>query len=87
MVGVPDEYWGEVVVAFVQHATASQKISNKEMKIWLRIRLAPHKVPEKFFWVGTGDGVPEALPVNATGKIVKKDLRAVARTLLLPGKE
>jgi acyl-CoA synthetase (AMP-forming)/AMP-acid ligase II len=81
VVGVPDTYWGEAVVAFIQPAAAGTSTPTKDMKLWLRNKLAPHKVPEHFFWLSTGGGVPDALPVNATGKVVKKELREVAINL------
>jgi acyl-CoA synthetase (AMP-forming)/AMP-acid ligase II len=89
VIGIPDAYWGETVGAFVQRTQNSKsetEIGRKDVKIWLRNRIAPHKVPEYFFWIGEGQGVPDELPVNATGKIVKKELRAIAGGLV-QGKE
>ena len=85
MVGIPDTYWGEIVGAFIHRATNSKSeigIGKKDLKIWLRNRIAPHKVPEHFFWIGEGAGIPDKLPVNATGKIVKMELRAIASGLV-----
>ncbi|KAL9636858.1 MAG: hypothetical protein Q9164_002562 [Protoblastenia rupestris] len=85
VVGIPDTYWGEIVGAFIHRATNSKPetgIGKKDLKIWLRNRIAPHKVPEHFFWIGEGAGIPDKLPVNATGKIVKMELRAIASGLV-----
>lgn len=85
MIGIPDPYWGEIVGVFAQRAREPKSgvgIGKKEIKIWLRNRIAPHKVPEHFFWIGEGAGVPGVLPVNATGKIMKTELRAIATDLV-----
>ncbi len=68
VIGVPHERWGETPRAIVvlrpgSVATASELIS------FARTRLAKYKCP------GAVDFV-EALPRNASGKILKKDLRA-----------
>lgn len=52
------------------------------MKPWLRNRIAPHKFPEHFFWLGDGEGIPDELPFNFSGKIMKEKLRATACDLL-----
>ncbi|KAK6072312.1 AMP-binding enzyme [Seiridium cupressi] len=92
VVGIPDPYWGETVGAFIQRAkgletssgsTESQAhVGSKELKLWMRSRVAPHKMPEHFFWIGEGKGVPDDLPVNYTGKVVKSELRAAAIVLV-----
>jgi mevalonyl-CoA ligase len=94
VVGIPDAYWGEIIGAFVQRtaptttntnptsSSGEPKIGKKEIKLWLRNRIAPHKVPEQFFWIGEEPGVPDELPINNTGKILKAELRAVARSLV-----
>ncbi|KUI58618.1 Putative acyl-CoA synthetase YngI [Cytospora mali] len=84
VVGIPDATWGEVVVAFVKRNERTKpgvKIGSKELKLWLRKRIAPHKMPEHFFWIGEGAGTPDELPINHSGKIVKAELRAVASRL------
>ena len=85
VIGIPDPYWGEKVGAFIQRAKTSiseSQITRKDLKIWLRNRIGPHKIPEHFFWVGEEAGVPNEIPVNATGKIAKTDLRAIASKLV-----
>jgi len=88
-IGIPDDYWGEIVGVFVQRATAvagtetgKRKIGDRDLKLWLRNKVAPHKVPEHFFWIGDGAGVPDALPFNHTGKLMKGELRGVATALV-----
>lgn len=85
VVGVPDPYWGEIVVVFIQPAKQAKggaSLQKKAIKQWLRNRLAPHKTPEHFFLLGDGGGIPDELPVNATGKVLKRDLREIATGLV-----
>lgn len=45
-IGIPDDYWGEVVGVFLLRASKGEtdlKIGNKEVKLWLRNKIAPHK--------------------------------------------
>ncbi|PQE22356.1 long-chain-fatty-acid- ligase protein [Rutstroemia sp. NJR-2017a WRK4] len=81
VIGVQDPYWGEIVGAFVQRNQGFE-IDEKGLKSWLRTRIAPHKVPERYFWIGEGSGLPDSLPVNATGKIEKVKLRDIANSLV-----
>jgi acyl-CoA synthetase (AMP-forming)/AMP-acid ligase II len=81
VIGVQDPYWGEIVGAFVQRNQGFE-IDEKGLKSWLRTRIAPHKVPEHYFWIGEGPGLPDSLPVNATGKIEKVKLRDIANSLV-----
>ncbi|KAK3339656.1 amp dependent CoA ligase [Lasiosphaeria hispida] len=89
-IGIPDDYWSEVVGVFVQRATKveeagtgnDKKIGDKELKLWLRNKIAPHKSPEHFFWLGEGAGVPSELPFNHTGKLMKGELRSIASDLV-----
>ncbi len=67
VVGAPDERMGEVGAAFVVPAAgASPKAS--ELIEWCRTEMANYKVPRHFEFV-------DALPTNATGKVVKYELR------------
>ncbi|KAL4789630.1 hypothetical protein BDV19DRAFT_394887 [Aspergillus venezuelensis] len=81
VVGVPDAYWGEIIVAFIQgtkEARCGPTLQKKALKLWLRHRLAPHKVPEHFFVLGSGGDIPDEMPINATGKVLKRELRDIA---------
>lgn len=66
VVGVPDEKWVEAVSAFV---VRKAEVTEDELAQHLRGRVAPFKIPKKITFV-------EALPRNASGKILKRELRA-----------
>ncbi|EME67235.1 AMP-dependent synthetase and ligase [Rhodococcus ruber BKS 20-38] len=68
VIGVDNEKWGEVGHAFVVCA-AGRAIDPDELRSWCRERLAPFKVPASFSF-------RKDLPRNATGKILKSELRS-----------
>jgi acyl-CoA synthetase (AMP-forming)/AMP-acid ligase II len=61
---------GEVPVAYVVPAPG-QSVEPDAILAWARERLANYKVPRRVVPI-------EALPINATGKVVKDELRARA---------
>jgi fatty-acyl-CoA synthase len=65
VVGMPDSRWGEVGCAFVTLRGAD--LDPAAVKLWLRERLAPYKVPKRFV-------VLDELPRNASGKAHKPTL-------------
>lgn len=67
VVGVPDEHWGELVVAFV----AADGIAEPELIAFVKTRVAGFKCPKRVTFV-------DALPKNPTGKIERARLRADA---------
>jgi acyl-CoA synthetase (AMP-forming)/AMP-acid ligase II len=67
VVGAPDERMGEVGVAFVV-AAAGQAVDPDEVVAWCRQRMANYKAPRRVTVVG-------ALPLNASGKVLKYELR------------
>ena len=67
VIGVPDERWGEVPKAVVVPRPGAT-VDSQEVLAWSRERIAAFKCPK------TIDVVAE-LPRNATGKILKKELR------------
>jgi acyl-CoA synthetase (AMP-forming)/AMP-acid ligase II len=71
VVGVPDTRLGEVGVAYVipRHG---RSIEPDALIAWSRERMANYKVPRRV-------NVVDALPLNATGKVLKYKLRAWAR--------
>ena len=73
VVGAPDERLGEVGVAFVV-ARRGARLDEQELVAWSRERMANYKVPRRFVPV-------DALPTNATGKVLKYRLREMARAL------
>src|SRR5205085_10197724 len=66
VVGVPDERWGEVGLAFV----VADGVAEDELLHWCRARLARFKVPTSCRFVGE-------IPRNAMGKVQKQELRAM----------
>jgi acyl-CoA synthetase (AMP-forming)/AMP-acid ligase II len=67
VIGVPDEKWGESVVAYVV-VREGNDLSNEALETHLRPLLAGYKIPREVVQVG-------ALPRNAAGKVLKRDLR------------
>jgi len=63
VVGVPDEKWGEQVACFMR-AAGPARPSPKELKVFLRERLAAQKTPVYWIWV-------EQWPLTGSGKIQK----------------
>jgi acyl-CoA synthetase (AMP-forming)/AMP-acid ligase II len=69
VVGVPDEHWGEVVRAHIVLEPGA-RLDEDAVRAYCRDRLAGYKVPAVFH-------VDEDLPRNASGKVLKRTLRAV----------
>ncbi|WP_456273383.1 class I adenylate-forming enzyme family protein [Bacillus sp. AK031] len=67
IIGIPDETWGEAVCAVIV-PKQGESIDEQELKSFCRQKLAGYKVPRRFF-------IEEALPRNASGKILKYQLR------------
>jgi acyl-CoA synthetase (AMP-forming)/AMP-acid ligase II len=67
VVGVPDERMGEVGMAFVVPRPGTN-IDPDEVVAWSREHMANYKVPRRV-------EVVDALPLNASGKVLKYDLR------------
>ncbi|HEX7617404.1 MAG TPA: long-chain fatty acid--CoA ligase [Verrucomicrobiae bacterium] len=70
VIGVPDARRGEQPVAFVA-AAEGQTLDEKALHEFIRSRLADYKIPRKIV-------ILPALPKNATGKILKTELRKQA---------
>jgi acyl-CoA synthetase (AMP-forming)/AMP-acid ligase II len=71
VVGVPDQRMGEVGCAFVI-PRPGQRIDPEELITWCRERMANYKVPRRV-------EIVDALPLNASGKVLKYELRQKAR--------
>ncbi|GAA3192279.1 MULTISPECIES: acyl-CoA synthetase [Streptomyces] len=73
VIGLPDERWIEAVTAVVVRAPAPDgaagPVGERELIDAARARLAGFKVPKRVVFV-------DALPRNASGKILKRELRA-----------
>ena len=67
VIGVPDEQFGERLRAFVVRRPGAA-LSEQDVKDHVRDGLARFKVPREVVFV-------DVLPRNATGKVVKRDLR------------
>ncbi|MGH8541019.1 MAG: AMP-binding protein, partial [Stenotrophobium sp.] len=70
VIGVPDERQGEVGKAYVV-ARPGQQIAEKDFIAWCREHMANYKVPRHVEMV-------TALPANASGKVLKFELRKAA---------
>ena len=67
VVGVPDEGHGEEIKAYVI-LKQGQYVSEDELIIWCRDCMAAYKYPRII-------EIRETLPMTATGKILKRELR------------
>ena len=67
VVGVPDERLGEVGMAFVVPASGCSPDPD-DLVAWARAEMANYKAPRRF-------AVVDALPTNASGKVLKVELR------------
>jgi acyl-CoA synthetase (AMP-forming)/AMP-acid ligase II len=72
VVGAPDERWGEAVTAVVVPSVPGGPDGVGDLLEWSRGRLAGFKRPKRVVTV-------EALPLNASGKVDKRHLRALFR--------
>lgn len=70
LIGIPHRILGEEPAAVV-HLAAGQQVTEQELKLWVRARLAVFKTPVRIIFTN------ETLPRNANGKILKKDLKAL----------
>ena len=68
VIGVPDDRLGEVGMAFVVPAPGADVDADAVIE-WARTAMANYKVPRAV-------EIVDALPVNATGKVMKDELRA-----------
>ncbi|BBX03730.1 AMP-dependent synthetase [Mycolicibacterium moriokaense] len=69
VVGVPDDRLGEVPWAFV--VRGDDCVSEDDLVSWCRERLTPYRVPARIVFV-------DRLPRNDVGKVVKRELAALA---------
>lgn len=67
VVGLPDKEWGERVTAFIV-PKPGQNIVPEELKLFLKSRLSPFKVPKEYI-------VLNEMPKSPAGKILKRELR------------
>jgi fatty-acyl-CoA synthase len=67
VLGIPDDYWGEAVVAVVQPRSGAE-LDAASLRAHAAERLAGFRRPKAYFLI-------ERLPLNATGKLAKGQLR------------
>jgi long-chain acyl-CoA synthetase len=67
VIGVPDEQFGEEIKAYVV-LKEGKNIDENELKEWVKNKIAAYKYPRIIEFI-------PALPMSATGKILKKELR------------
>lgn len=72
VVGQPDQLWGESICAVVVAAPGTDPRAD-ELIGYCRARLAAFKKPRTVVFV-------DELPKNATGKVLRRDLRALTAT-------
>mgnify|MGYP003334738587 CR=1 FL=1 len=63
--GIPDDEWGELVVAAVE---ATEGFDASIINQWIRERMPAYRTPKRYL-------VVESLPRNAMGKVVKNDVK------------
>ena len=73
VVGVPDDLWGELVVAVVVPAAGDGRRSTRPRCSALPRRAGGYKIPRRWEPV-------ESLPRNAYGKVLKRELRGELST-------
>ena len=74
VIGVPDDYWGEAVVAVVEIADgANLETLDAGLRGHARATLAGYKRPKTYLRVNT-------LPINSGGKIAKGEVKAMVET-------
>ena len=69
VIGVPNDKWGEAVMAYVVRKAEHKDLSTEDVIEYARSKIARYKCPKSVEFI-------EALPRNASGKILRKDLRA-----------
>ena len=74
VVGVPDEYRGETVIAFVvlKPGVAASEETRQDILAYCKHELALYKVPKKFEF-------RESLPKSLIGKVLRRELRGAAQ--------
>jgi fatty-acyl-CoA synthase len=77
--GVPDDYYGEEVMAWVQ-LKSGQTASEDEMRAWCREHIAHYKVPRYVWFV-------DEFPMTVTGKLQKFRMRELALARMKPASQ
>ncbi len=67
VVGLPDREWGERVAAFIK-LKPGNKVSDNDLKQYLKTLLSPFKIPKKYVFM-------DEMPKSPAGKILKRELK------------
>ncbi len=67
VLGVPDDYWGEKIVAALALAEGADEPDSSALSQWCTDRIGSQKVPKQFFFL-------DAFPRNAMGKVLKSEI-------------
>ena len=73
VIGIPDEKSGEIPVAYIELDEGVKEIDMSDLRKYLRDNLANFKIPKQLHLI-------DALPKNATGKVLKRELKAQLTT-------
>ena len=73
VVALPDEKWGEVPLAFIL-VKEGASFDADVLRAYVNEKLARYKQPKYYSRI-------DAMPLNASGKVLKKDLRDLAKAL------
>jgi malonyl-CoA/methylmalonyl-CoA synthetase len=68
VVGVPDDEWGELIVAAIVLKDELVNIDVNELSAWIINKIAHYKKPRRYLFV-------KELPRNAMGKVVKNEVK------------
>jgi long-chain acyl-CoA synthetase len=69
VIGIADEKSGEIPIAYIELEEGIDEIDVSELRKYLREHLANFKIPKQIHFI-------DALPKNATGKVLKRELKA-----------
>lgn len=75
VVGLPDDVWGEAVVAVVVLMDKEMPLDTPSLRSWCKDRMSSYKIPQHLL-------VVEELPRNAMGKVTKPAVQSLASALL-----
>jgi acyl-CoA synthetase (AMP-forming)/AMP-acid ligase II len=68
VIGVPDERLGQVGKAFIVRKQGNEHVTAEELRDWAKTKMAGFKAPRYVEFL-------QALPLNATGKVMKDQLK------------
>ncbi|NEW60470.1 long-chain-fatty-acid--CoA ligase, partial [Sulfurovum sp. bin170] len=68
VIGIVDEKSGEIPIAYIELDEGVESVDESKLKKYLRDNLANYKVPKQLHFI-------DELPKNATGKVLKRELK------------